>query len=230
MYKKKKILCIIPARLNSKGLKKKNLIKIKKKELIVYPIQVAKKSMYIDKVIVTSESNKILNVAGKYKVSLFKRNKNLSLDNVATYNVIKDVLDKIEDIYDYIICLEATSPLTETSDIDNAIKTIINKNADSLVSVSLCEKFHPNFIFNIKSNGYLDSSNKFNKLIRRQDLKKKYFIDGSLYVSKVNKYISNFGFISKKTLPYIVPKLKSFEIDDHTDLKIIKLFLNEKKY
>ena len=178
----------------------------------------------------TSESNKILNVAYKYKVFLFKRKKNLSLDHVTTYDVIKDVLDKIEDSYDYIICLEATSPLTETSDIDTAIKIIINKNADSLVSVSLCEKFHPNFIFNIKSNGYLDSSNKFNKLIRRQDLKKKYFIDGSLYVSKVNKYISNFGFISKKTLPYILPKFKSFEIDDHIDLKIIKLFLNEKKY
>ena len=51
MYKNKKIFCIILARKNSKGVKNKNLKKLKNKPLIWYPINAAKKSKYIDEII-----------------------------------------------------------------------------------------------------------------------------------------------------------------------------------
>ena len=73
MFKGKKILAIIPARSGSKGLPEKNIRSMCGKPLIAWSILQGKKSKYIDKVIVTSESNKILNVAYKYKVFLFKR-------------------------------------------------------------------------------------------------------------------------------------------------------------
>ena len=59
MYKNKKIFCIVLARKNSNGIKKKNLRKLKNKPLIWYPINAAKKSKYIDEVYFNSEGRKL---------------------------------------------------------------------------------------------------------------------------------------------------------------------------
>ena len=70
MYKKKKILGIIPARKGSKSIKNKNLLKINNKTLIEIAINSAKKSKFLSDIVVTSDSLKILNLAKK------KKNKN----------------------------------------------------------------------------------------------------------------------------------------------------------
>ena len=67
MYKNKKIFCIILARKNSKGLKNKNLKKIKNKPLIWYPLNAAKKSKYVDDIYFNSDCKKM----SKYAISIF---------------------------------------------------------------------------------------------------------------------------------------------------------------
>ena len=152
MFKGKKILCIIPARKNSKGIKNKNFKKINGKPLIFYPIKASLKSRFIDRIIFSSDSK----IYQKFAIKLgadspFIRSKKLSTDKIPTFDVLKDVLYKLNKnrfFYDIIVLLEPTSPFTTSQDIDNAIKIIVDKKFNSLVSVVDSSKFSIDFQFN----------------------------------------------------------------------------------
>ena len=94
MYKKKKILCVIPARSGSKGILNKNLQLINKKPLLFYPIRAAKNSRYIDKIIFSSDSKNYQKLALSYGAdSPFVRSKKLSKNKTKSYDVIIDTID-----------------------------------------------------------------------------------------------------------------------------------------
>jgi N-acylneuraminate cytidylyltransferase/CMP-N,N'-diacetyllegionaminic acid synthase len=235
MFKNKKILCVIPARSGSKGIKNKNIIKLGGQPLIAWPIKSALKSKYLDMVVVSTDSSKISNIAKRYGAEVpFLRPKKLATDNSSTIDVIKHAIkffEKERKYFDYILCLESTSPLTSAKNIDKSINILFtNSNkANSIVSVCNCSSQHPEYLFYRKKNNLLKRYlNKNNNYPRRQNLSNLYFIDGSLYLSKVKSLFLNNSFISKKTISFIMPKYKSFEIDDYTDLLIYKTLI--KKY
>ena len=109
--KKKKVICIIPARGGSKGLKLKNLRKICNKPLISYPIAAAKKSKVCDKIIVSTDSNLIAKVAKKCGAEVpFLRKKNFSGDLVTTEATLQNALSEAENHFKekYDICVFLT--------------------------------------------------------------------------------------------------------------------------
>ena len=232
MIKNKKILAIIPARGGSKGVKDKNIRLINKKPAIYWPFISAKKTKLIDEIIISSDSPKILKIAKKLKIKVpFIRPKKYATDNSSSYLVVKHAIkfyEKQKISFDYIILLEPSSPLTDSKDIKRALKKLImnSKKYDSLVSVAFSSKYHPQYFFKKNKNYILPIKKGINNLAR-QKLEKLYFIDGSLYVSKIKPYFKNKGFIGKKTTFLEMPKSKSFEIDDLLDYKIIN-FLSKK--
>lgn len=228
MLNKNKIFCIITARKNSKGLKGKNLKIINSKPLIFYPVNAAIKSKLIDKVFFNSDCQKMCSyIKKKFKdCVVFERPKFLSGDKISSYQVINHQIQKLELIkqYTYFVLLEPTSPLTETNDINNAIKKLINnKKATSLISV--CDTTRPNAFYSFKKKKqYLKPLINIKKFkLRRQDLPKRFYIDGSLYLSKVKSYLKYKTFIQAKTLFIELKKFKNFQIDDYLDLEIIKM-------
>ena len=118
MISSKSILAIIPARLGSKRLKYKNIKLFKGRPLFVWSYIAAKKSKYIDKIFISTESKRILNYAKKYGYrSNLLRNKKISKDKTSSEEVILDVLRKNKK-FDYFILLQPTSPLRNNFDID----------------------------------------------------------------------------------------------------------------
>ena len=235
MFKKKRILCVIPARSGSKGLRNKNITKLGKIPLIAWPIRSALKSKYLDMVIVSTDSLRISKIAKKYGAEVpFLRPKKLATDSASTVDVMKHAIkffEKRNKFFDYILCLEATSPLTSVKDINNAINLLYKNSykADSLVGVSRCTSQHPEYLFSkLKNNLIKRYLNKGKVYKRRQKLSDLYFIEGSLYLSKIKSLFLNSSFIPKKTIPFIIPKYKSLEIDDKIDLLIYKSLI--KKY
>lgn len=227
MFSKKKICCIVLARKNSKGLKNKNLKKIENKPLIYYPIKAALKVNKISCVYFNSDSDQMLKYVSKKfsKCIIYKRPKKLGLDKTSSFDVLSDIIKKLklQKKFEYFVLLEPTSPLTSSADIEKAINKILkNKLATSLLSV--VDSTIPNsyFSFSLKNNFLIP--NKFRKQynLRRQDLKKSYFIDGSIYISKVKTYLKYKNFTQPKTLCFKNIKIKSFQIDDDIDYKIIK--------
>ena len=84
-FKKEDIICVIPARGNSKGIKKKNLQKVSNKTLLKYPIEYAVNSKLIGTVLVTTDNSEIAKAARRYgAITPFIRPKSISGDLATT--------------------------------------------------------------------------------------------------------------------------------------------------
>ena len=205
MINKKKILGIVPARAGSKGIKNKNLIKVNGYPLIYWPIKAFKKSKYVDQFILSSDSKKISKCANEYGCDTpFLRPKSLSKDKSSSIDVVLHALNffkKKKLIFDYIVLLEPTSPLTTYKDIDNALQYLYKNRdiGDSIVSASQNLNYHPDFNFKIKKNKLISLKKKLYAK-RRQDLSKMYFFDGSLYISKVSSIYKKKNILSQKNI------------------------------
>ena len=229
MYKRKKFLAIIIARKGSKGLKNKNILNLNRTPLVAYPIIAAKKSKFIDKVIVSTDSKIIKNIAKHYKADIpFMRPKLLSGDKISSRAVVLHALNffKKNESFDYVILLEPTSPLTNFKDINKAIKILVNNEsyADSLVSIGKSTSQHPIFQF-VKNNKNILKKLFYKKInyLNRQELNDVYYLDGSLYISKITKFIKIKDFLSNdRTIGLLLPKIKWFEIDDQLDFFVMK--------
>ena len=127
-----KILCTICARGNSSGLKNKNILNINKKPLIYYTIKKAKDSKIFDKVVVSSDSKKILNIAKKFGVDLcINRPRKFATKNISKIPAIRHAVKKSEIEFKYnfnfIVDLDICSPLRKASDIKNSFNIFKKK-------------------------------------------------------------------------------------------------------
>ena len=233
MYNDKKILAIIPARGGSKGLPGKNIKPLSGKPLIGWSIEQAQASEYIDEIFVSTDSSEIATVAESFGIKVpFLRPSELATDtspsSAFVLHTIAYYRNKGQE-FDYILLLEPTSPLRDVDDINIAIEQLLNHNtAKSIVGVSKVEATHPAFLVNISKEGLLKPYLEEMKVLRRQELNDLYFFEGSLYLSETDYYIETQSFYHNLTLPYVVPKYKSYEVDDIVDFYIIEKLLELK--
>jgi len=230
LKKKIKILAVIPARAGSVGLKNKNILKINGKSLVEYAIDVGMKSKKINKLIVTTDSKKIINICKKKKIEYICRPKNLCRSNSKIYNVLihtLNIMKRKNFLYDYIICLQPTTPLKTTKMIDEGIKKILQYNGDSLVSVYKVEDNHPARMYKIK-NGILKSLNIMAQAENRQNLDNIYHRDGNIYIFKVKSLFKNNSLYGKKNIPLILSEKTKLNIDNKYDFNFAKTILKKK--
>ncbi|WP_024605765.1 MULTISPECIES: acylneuraminate cytidylyltransferase family protein [unclassified Pseudoalteromonas] len=226
MINGKKVLAVIPARGGSKRLPRKNILKLAGKPLIAWSIEAGLNSKYVDEVIVTSDDNEILNISKSLGADTIKRPEVLASDIATTFDAIKHVIDNTQS-YDYIILLQATSPLRNETHLDSAVELLIKKQADSIVSV--CEMNHSPLWSNtlngdLSMDDFLDEE-VLNK--RSQDLEKYYRLNGAIYICKVDKLLAAGSFMLKaNTFAYLMDSKSSIDIDEEIDFKIAETYLN----
>ena len=231
MFKKKKILAVIPARAGSKKIKNKNIIKIKKKPLIYYTILEAFKSKFIDEICLSTDSVKIQNISKSFGLdSFFLRPKILSTDNALTKDVVLHSLKQSEKFFkkefDYIILLQPTCPLRKSYHIDDAIIKIIKNKQNSLISICDVEGYHPNRMKIVKGNLlYNYTNNKAEDMRPRQKLPKVYIRNGAIYISKVKFFKKKRVLTDSKSVPYLMGNTESINIDGPIDLELAKALL-----
>ena len=225
---RKKILALIIARKGSKGLRGKNLVEINSKPCINWTFQAAIKSKFINFSMLSSDSKKMISMAQKVGIfAPFVRPANLSSDNAKIIDVIWHSIkwlkkNKAFD-YEYIILLQATSPLRTNKHIDDAIKYYFKNSKttrETLVSVTNAPiKTH----WLLKQKGkYLNFIFKQNFFFKRQCNPVYYIPNGAIYISKI-KYLKN-NFFGKKTLFYKMDEKSSIDIDTINDVKKINFF------
>ena len=141
MHKKEINLALIAAREGSKGVKNKNLLKIKNKSITRIATEVALRLKKIDRVILSSDSQKILNnVPQNKKLTKLKRKKKLAKDSTPMIPVMQDAIMKFENLFKSryqvknLIIIDPTSPLRNETDINKAIKLFDKKKPDLLIS------------------------------------------------------------------------------------------------
>lgn len=229
MIKSEKVLAIVPARSGSKGLPEKNLRIMHGKPLVAYPILSALNSKIVDFVYCSTDSSEIAEQAKSFGADVsYLRPSNLSDDYATSVDVIRDAIIHFANrglSFEYVIMLEPTSPLTTSSDIDHGFHSLKNESINFDSAISICESLsgHPHFTFLRDDDGGIKPYMGFPwNFLRRQDLSSAYFQTGSFYISKVDKLMESGSFITSRTLGIIVPKVKSFEIDDLIDFIIVE--------
>ena len=228
MFKKKKILALVPARSGSKGIKNKNLKKINNISLIGHTSEFIDSLKIVDKKILSSDGNKILKEAKKYNFDTIKRPIKLSGDKISDFQVIEHALKKIDyksNKFDILIYLQPTSPIRQISHLKNALNTLIKKNFQSAWSVTkINNKYNPLKVLKIESNYLKLFMPEGKKVIARQQLKEAYIRNGVFYIFSIKDLLKQKNIYLKKTFPSVT-NYRIANIDNLKDLAIAKKLL-----
>ena len=215
----KKIFCFIFARGGSKRIKNKNLIKIKNKSLLKISIDIAKKINTINKIIVSSDSVKIINEAKKNKVNYIFRPKKLCTSKSNEFESWKHAIKYFEDKninFDYFLSLPTTAPLRKVTDINKLISTFKRKKFDLMFCVTKTNRY-PNYNM-VKKN------KKSLQILSKEKINKKKIFDMTTvgYIS-TPRFIKNSNNIFDGKVGCIeIPRERSLDIDDSFDLKVAR--------
>ena len=226
MFGDKRILGIIPARGGSKGVPGKNLRIVQGKPLVGRAVETALGSRYIDKLILSSEDAEIIDTAKKFGCNVpFIRPKELAADESVTNDVILHAMKSMTEKYDIIVCLQVTSPLVTSDDIDGTIRMCAENDIPSCVSVCEVDK-SPFWMFTmpegiilkpLMGDAYLTK--------RRQDLPKTFIPNGAVFVAQWDWFLETKTFYSSKTAGYVMPRSRSLDIDTENDFKLLEFIM-----
>ncbi|MBS3926359.1 MAG: acylneuraminate cytidylyltransferase family protein [Nitrosarchaeum sp.] len=220
-----KVLAIIPARGGSKGVPLKNIKKLNGKPLIKYTIDAAKKSKLLNRIIVSTDNEKIASLAKKYGAEVpFTRPKKISGSQSTQFQVVKHALDflKTQKYFpDIVVLLQPTSPFRRKKIIDDSITKLIKSKATCVVSV-MPMKQHPYASFWIK-NGMLKPFKKdFDSHGIRQKRPILYYPTGSVYTFFAKNILQYKSIYGPKMKP-IVEDESSLDIDTPLDFFICEM-------
>ena len=140
-----KIVGVIPARSGSKGIPNKNIKPLAGRPLIYYTIQAGLESRLLNRLLVSTDSPEIEDIAKGYGAEVpFLRPAELAQDDTPRLPVVQHAaryLEKTEGYKpDIMVTLQPTSPLRRAEHIDAAIDMLISTKADRVLSV--CEAEH----------------------------------------------------------------------------------------
>jgi CMP-N,N'-diacetyllegionaminic acid synthase len=234
MLNNKSFLAIIPARAGSKRLKNKNILELSGRPLISWSIHASINSKYIDKTIVTTDSEDVKEIALNDGAEVpFIRPKALSSDTAIREDVILHTLKYLKEEknekFDYFIYLQPTSPLRNEMHIDNSIEYLFEKKANAVVSV--CPVEHPiEWIGILPENK--DMTNFINKLdikTRSQDFPIRYRLNGAIFTCDTDKFIESKSIFSNNHIfAYEMPQSASIDIDNEIDFMFARTMLKNK--
>ena len=131
-------IAIIPARIGSSRIKKKNIKEFHGKPIIAYSIETAKSTGLFDEIVVSTDDDEIGHIAKQYGAKIYRRPKALAEDDVGTLAVTKDAaLFMYRQGYhaQYVCCIYATAPLMSAKDLIAGFDVITKQDCAHVISV-----------------------------------------------------------------------------------------------
>ena len=227
----KKSFCIIPVRGGSKGIPRKNLLKIYANlSLLEWTIFQAKKVYDTENIIISTEDFELKNIAKSCDVRVIDRPEYLAKDESSTLNVVDHLFEIFELdnlIVDSFTILQVTSPLREIINIKDALKLINSNQYDSVISVYE-DHNHPakNYLLNEK---YLKPVLPKHEFSSRQNLPKVLRRNGAIFSVKTNFYKEKKQLWGGRMGYVLMSKERSIDIDYFEDYLKAKEFLKNIK-
>lgn len=230
MYQSKKILALITARGGSKGIPGKNVIDLGGRPLIAWTIEAGLASKYIDRLILSSDDERIIAIAEKHGCEVpFVRPKALAKDETGSMEVILHALELVDEDFDYLVLLQPTSPFRTSSHIDRSIEFIMEKKAPMVVSVSKTKK-SPTLMFYRNDDLTLKPVVEGTSTYRRQDARTAYEYNGAIYIAKIDYLKSVKSYKTPDVLGLELESFKDIDIDDPADLDYARYIVQHNLY
>lgn len=227
---KPKVLAVIPARGGSKGVPRKNVRLLAGTPLIGHMIYAAKKSRFVDRLVVSTDDNEIAGVSKSLGAEVIVRPTEISGDKAASELALLHVLETLKNSSGYtpdiLVFLQCTSPLTLPEDIDGTVETLIREKAGSAFTAS--RFFH--FLWKTNDSGDAVAINH-DKLIRpmRQEREAQFLETGSVVALNVQGFTQFRHRFFGKTTFYEVPAERALEIDEPIDFEIAEIILERRQ-
>ncbi|MBI5456400.1 acylneuraminate cytidylyltransferase family protein [Candidatus Kaiserbacteria bacterium] len=223
------VLTVIPARSGSKRIPSKNIRLFAGKPLIVHTIRQAKKIPFIGRIIVDTDSKQIATLARHESAEVpFLRPKRLAGDTSQVADSLRHLLMRLKSnegyVPDYVLILQATSPLRKLSDITACWRAMKKGGATTVLTVT---PTHPR-LYHIR-RGFIALVNGSEKdSTNMQAWESAYILNGCFaYIVKTAAFLKEGRIITKKTRPVICPKWRSVDLDTPEDWALAEhLFKN----
>ncbi|MGN7469344.1 acylneuraminate cytidylyltransferase family protein [Brevibacillus sp. SAFN-007a] len=230
MIENKSVLAIIPARGGSKGVPRKNIRDLAGKPLIAWTIEEAQKSIYIDRLIVSTDDEEIAEIARNWGCEVpFLRPLELAQDQTPGIDPVLHAMETLPE-YDYTMLLQPTSPLRLSEDIDACLEHCIKQSAKACVSVTVTDK-SPFWMYYLAESSELRPIIKTDRpVLRRQDAPDVYVLNGAIYVAKSDWIKQNRTYLNAETIGFVMPKERSIDIDTMIDFTIVETILKETRF
>lgn len=232
--KSSRVLAIIPARGGSKRIPYKNKKKLAGKELVRYAIETSLNAKKISSIVVSSDDQDILNIAGQYSgIIPLVRPAEISGDQAPAITYVQHALDymlqNFDRRYDMIVIVQPSSPFTLSLDIDETIALLENNvEADSAVSVmKLDHSIHPAKLKTMVNSELIPYLEEEKGRMTVNELPELYIRNGSVYASRITNIINN-HIIGKKCFGYVMPRERSIDINDPLDFEFAEFKIYNK--
>lgn len=226
----RKTLAVIAARGGSKGIPHKNLLDLCGKPLIAWTVEQARAARGVDVVAVSSDSDDILAAAEAAGAVGVRRPDDISGDLASSESAWLHALDATDGRmgrFDRVVALQATSPVREPGDIDNALATFDRDHLDSLLSVCEVEDY---FNWRIGASGPEPINYDYRNRRMRQQIEKRYLENGSFYVLIPSLLREQNNRLGGKIGFHVMERHKMFQIDRPEDVKLCAAIMRSYGY
>lgn len=224
-----KALIVIPARGGSKGLNSKNILPLMGKPLIGYTIEAAKESQLSDKIVVSTDDEKIAECTISYGIQVIKRPAEFSADDSPIEQALRHSVQYLKDTEGYIpeivIWLQANVPIRKEGQIDEVIKTLISTGSDSVLTVVEVSQ-RPEFMKKMDTLGKITHL-ATPKEYRRQSFSEQLFTaDGAVIAMKTEVLMGTEGltgahvYLGNDIRGIVEEPRYAIEIDDQFDFDV----------
>jgi len=227
----KDVICLIPARGNSQGIPRKNEQIIGKWPLVVHSIiHAIEAGVPSSQIVVSSDSESILDIAAEYGAVPHLRPDNISDGEASTESVMLYIAESFPE-YNTMLLLQPTSPIRFRGLVKKCLDKYSDGDYDSLLTTT---EFYPFFWEERDKYPHLRCTTSTDDLVwkpmynvrnrpRRQDIKSmQYFDNGNLYITDINTLKKHECRIGKKVCVYPISELEGMQIDTPDDLKMFR--------
>lgn len=228
---KARFLGIIPARGGSKGIPRKNMVRLGDRPLLQYTLQAARESRGLERVILTSDDVEMIELARSMRIdSPFKRPDYLATDKASSVDVVVHSLDWLKEYQKYepdaVVLLQPTCPFRTGEDIDNAIKAFESSECECLMSVNPVMQ-HPCEMVTRSADGKLvwAAEHPAPGQGGRQVFPTFYFINGAIYIVTTEFLRKNRRFDDPFAAIHIMDSSHGLDIDDPYQLQLARGYL-----
>ena len=216
---------IITARGGSKRIPKKNIRDFLGKPIIAYSIEAALESNLFEKVMVSTDSDDIADIARRYGAEVpFMRSEKASNDYADTTDVLTEVIKMYKACgveFDEFCCIYPTAPFITARKLQESYRLLQEKDVYNVIPM-VAFSFPPQR--GMKLNGrFLEPVDPAGISARSQDLPEVYHDCGQFYWIKTAEYLKNCDILSNCTRPYPVSELEAQDIDNESDWKLAEL-------